>query len=369
MRSLILLMVITVFLASCKSQTKTNSLPTSERAARMEQAASVPVPSPRTTLTAAPTLSLAPEETAVTIIPLAGDVSQRGAEISGMTWYGDWLILLPQYPNFGGVDGDGRVFALSREDIMDFLSGDIPGPLTPQSIPFVAPGLSHNIAGYEGYEAIVIDSDTVYLTVEAGPSSGMTGHLVKGIIAQDLSELRVDTDQVANISSATDLPNKSDEAMLLMDERLLTIYEANGKSVNSSPVATLFDLELELVGTMPITSIEYRITDVTAVDEHGRFWAINYYFPGEPELSTEHDPLAETYGQGATHAVRDGVERLIEFQMEDDAITLVDQPPLQLELLADDLRNWEGITRLEDRGFLLVTDKFPQTILGFVPFP
>ena len=252
---------------------------------------------------------------------------------------------------------------------MDFLSGDIPGPLTPQSIPFVAPGLSHNIAGYEGYEAIVIDSDTVYLTVEAGPSSGMTGHLVKGIIAQDLSELRVDTDQVANISSATDLPNKSDEAMLLMDERLLTIYEANGKSVNSSPVATLFDVELELVGTMPITSIEYRITDVTAVDEHGRFWAINYYFPGEPELSTEHDPLAETYGQGATHAVRDGVERLIEFQMEDDAITLVDQPPLQLELLADDLRNWEGITRLEDRGFLLVTDKFPQTILGFVPFP
>jgi hypothetical protein len=32
-------------------------------------------------------------------------------------------------------------------------------------------------------------------------------------------------------------------------------------------------------------------------------------------------------------------------------------------------RNWEGLVRLDDRGFLLVTDLFPGTILGFVPAP
>ena len=32
-------------------------------------------------------------------------------------------------------------------------------------------------------------------------------------------------------------------------------------------------------------------------------------------------------------------------------------------------RNWEGIARLEGRGFLLVTDQFPDTILAFVPYP
>jgi len=36
-------------------------------------------------------------------------------------------------------------------------------------------------------------------------------------------------------------------------------------------------------------------------------------------------------------------------------------------LPGNDARNWEGIVRLDNRGFLLATDKFPTTILGFVP--
>jgi len=36
--------------------------------------------------------------------------------------------------------------------------------------------------------------------------------------------------------------------------------------------------------------------------------------------------------------------------------------------LADDgqSRNWEGIAMLDQRGFLLVTDQHPNTILAFV---
>ena len=48
-------------------------------------------------------------------------------------------------------------------------------------------------------------------------------------------------------------------------------------------------------------------------------------------------------------------------------VQLTDTPPIQLQLLSDDLRNWEGIVRLDNLGFLLVTDKFPRTMLGFVP--
>ncbi len=32
------------------------------------------------------------------------------------------------------------------------------------------------------------------------------------------------------------------------------------------------------------------------------------------------------------------------------------------------LRNWEGIVRLENRGFLLMTDKYPETLFGFVEY-
>lgn len=369
MRSLFFMAILIAFLMSCKPESKTDLARSSEKLKELNPVSTTLVPPSTNTPTALPTKSLAPQETAVIPIPLAGDASDRNAEISGMAWYGDWLILLPQYPRFGGGDGDGRIFALPREDILAFLNSDISGPLTPREIPFNAPGLSQSIAGFEGYEAIVFDIDDVYLTIEASPIEGMTGHLVKGTMAQDLSELHIDPDRLTNINSTTGLPNKSEEALLLFDNRLITIHEANGQNVNPNPVAKLFDFDLEPDGTMPMASIEYRITDVTAADENGRFWAINYFFPGEPELFAEQDPIERSYGQGDTHISRDGVERLVELQIKEGAVEIVDHPPLQLELLSGDLRNWEGITRLEGYGFLLVTDKFPETILGFVPYP
>ena len=35
---------------------------------------------------------------------------------------------------------------------------------------------------------------------------------------------------------------------------------------------------------------------------------------------------------------------------------------------SDNSRNWESIARLDDKGFLIATDKYPKMILGFVPF-
>ena len=49
-------------------------------------------------------------------------------------------------------------------------------------------------------------------------------------------------------------------------------------------------------------------------------------------------------------------------------IQRTDKSPIQLELGLLP-RNWEGIVRLDNRGFLLVTDQYPVTILAFVPSP
>jgi len=47
----------------------------------------------------------------------------------------------------------------------------------------------------------------------------------------------------------------------------------------------------------------------------------------------------------------------------------VNQPPVELELIdAQTSRNWEGIARLDKRGFLVVTDEHPGTILAFIPY-
>jgi len=308
-------------------------------------------------------------EAAVTLLPLSGPLTNRSAEVSGMAWYGDHLIILPQYPGFSSSGGDGALYALPRSDILAYLNGSNGDPLEPQPVTLNAPGLSAAIRGFEGFEAIAFDGDNVYLTIEASPSGGMRGYLVSGQISADLSELTLDTGTLTEILPQADLGNMTDETLVVAGDQLLTLYEANGANVNASPMAHLFEPSLAAAGTMPFPTIEYRITDATALDAEQRFWAINYFYPGDTKLKPGVDAIAEQYGQGPSHATSEPVERLVEFQVAESTIILVDRPPIQLELLPDDARNWEGLVRLDDLGFLLMTDTFPETLLGFVPLP
>jgi hypothetical protein len=309
-------------------------------------------------------------EQPITTIPLAvGSAAGPNAEYSGMAWYGDWLILLPQYPSRFTGGSEGAVLALARSDLLALLDGGSTQPLVPRPVPFVAPGLASAVAGFEGYEAIAFRGDRAYLTIEASPPGGMRSYLVSGQCASDLSALHLDPETLVEIPMLTQSGNKSYESLLLADDQVLAIYEANGAALSPDPAAARFDVSLAPIGFLPFPAVEYRITDVTAPDGEGCFWAINYFFPGEPELKPVVDPLAQRYGRGSTHAEAEYVERLLEFELTESGIRLIDRPPLQLALLPDEARNWEGIARLDGRGFLLVTDKFPETILAFVPSP
>jgi hypothetical protein len=151
----------------------------------------------------------------------------------------------------------------------------------------------------------------------------------------------------------------------------VTIHEVNGHIINLAPLAHIFGAnDLQLLNTISFPHIDYRITDATSLDEAGRFWAINgFTLPTNP-LGIGTEALAAKYGVGQTHRTSQAVERLVQFQYSSTGITLVDAPPVQLELMVDSARNWEGIVRLdhfEFTGFLLVTDRLPRTILAFVP--
>ena len=306
-------------------------------------------------------------ETAVQTLALAGSISDKDAEVSGMAWYNDYLILLPQYPDFAVKEDDGVIFALKKSDILAYLDGISQTPLEPIQIPFIAANLADNVDGFEGYEAVIFVDNQVYMTIEASPRGGMVGYLVTGTIEPDLSRLMLNTQKLSQISAQADINNLSDETIFVVDERLFTLYEGNGTEVTPNPVAHGFDFALTPVITVPMPHIEYRLTDATALDENNRFWAINYYFSGNWQLAPKSDPIAEIYGWGATQIDSKDVERLVEFQFDETGIQIVERPPIQLQM-SDETRNWEGIVRLDDRGFLLITDKYPDTILGFVPF-
>ncbi len=307
----------------------------------------------------------------VQLIPLAGKLAHSSAEISGLTWYGDYLIILPQYPGRFVSSGDGLVFAIAKQSIIDFLNGRSEVAIAPYEIPFSGQGMEQKIKGFQGYEAIAFLGNRAFLTIESQSGRSMLGYLVAGEIARDLSVLRLDPEILRKLPSQADIINMTDEALLVVDDKIVTMHEANGAIVNSSPAAHLFTPALKLLGTIPFPTLEYRVTDATYPDAKGRFWVINYFFPGEgPALKPAPDPLAYKYGFSNTRIFSSGVERLVELQYSKNGITFTKTKPVYLENSKQNRpRNWEGLVRLENKGFLLMTDKFPRTLLGFVPWP
>lgn len=308
-----------------------------------------------------------PLEQSIISIPLSGPVSESRSEISGMAWYGETLILLPQYPaRFG--QGDGVLFGLLKQDILAYLDGSLTTPLSPIEIPLSAPGIEQ-LQGYQGFEAIAFTGERVYLTIEAKPDK-MQGYLITGTVSPTLNEIRLDPATLITIPTPIQIDNMTDEAILITRDLLLTLYEANGILNNPAPMVHTFSLSGEPLGTLPMANLEYRLTDVTALDENNCFWAINYFYPGDTKLTPDHDPLVEHYGEGTSHANSTAVERLVKFQYTTDGIFLSDTPPIPLQLLDDNqARNWEAIAQLDQRGLLIATDKFPHTIFAFVQFP
>jgi hypothetical protein len=309
----------------------------------------------------------APEQ-AVTLLPLSGPLQSDNAELSGLAWYGEHLVMLPQYPGWEH-DGPPCLYTVSKADLLARLDHTAPGPLEPRCIVFDSGSLEKLISGFEGYEAIGFSGDQVYLTVETHRRTGK-GLLVTGRIAPDLSVLKLEASPQASLSLPAEVSNAGFEALVLGEDRLLALYEANGANVNRAPAAESFDPSMGQSRKLTLPAIEYRITDATSLDAAGRFWVMNYNYPAtQHHFKPAPDPFMAKYGTGPTHAQKPQVERLIELQVTPDGIVLTDRPPLQLQLSNEAPRNWEGLVRLDDRGFLLVTDKFPGTLLGFVPLP
>jgi hypothetical protein len=312
-----------------------------------------------------------PTETPVQVLELSGPLALPDAEVSGLAWREDQLFLMPQYPDFsttGDKTGDdGFVYTLSRSEVEQSIAQGT--PLAPRAIPFTAPGTTE-IVGFEGFEAITFLHGVPYLTIESTLDGVGLGFLVAGTLEPDLSAFHVDLERRAPVPSASGLPNLSEEALLVAGDELVVFHEANGAAPVAEPVARRFHSNFLPAGETPMPPLEYRLTDVTALDADGAFWALNFHYPGDLQLKTATDPLAEAWGQGRTHAQSGRTERLVPLQWNHAGITLRDRPPIQLEIpnprnpIA--ARNWEGVVRMGD-GFLLVTDKYPATLLGWVP--
>lgn len=306
------------------------------------------------------------EEVSILEIPLPEPLNSNDAEISGMDWYGDKLVLLPQYPSRFKQDGSSSLFYIEKADILSYIQNPTGEALTIHVIPFDEQGIQKTLKGFEGFEAIAFDGGHFFITVETKPGSNMKGYLFRGDVGDGLSSLTLDAENYQEINPQADFSNSSDEAMIVFQDSIYTFYEANGQKQNPNPVVHVFDFNLKAIGLTSVPNVEYRVTDATRVDADGYFWVMNYFYPGDTHLKPELDPIAALYGKGPSHLENEPVERLLKLHVSEAGIVLIEQAPIQFVLLpGDEARNWEGLVKLDELGFLVATDKFPKTILGF----
>jgi len=288
---------------------------------------------------------------------LEGDLSERYLEASGLTWYNGNLIILPQFPHKWDDQFDGAIYFIPKERIESYLSGENRNPIKGEKIHFVAESLDEiGKRKGSGYEGIIFVGDSIFVSIESVNGDESTSYVVSGVIDFDERIIILNANSKIEVKSQTGIHNMGEETILYNNSSIFTIHEANGKNINKSPTVTKLNKNLIEVEKISFPNVEYRITDATSVDSVGKFFAINYFYPGEfeklkPNLSEEEKDKA--------------IEQILEFQILDNEIIRTKKPPLVISKgKSKKGSNWEGIAKFNG-GFLLITDKFPETVLAY----
>ena len=313
--------------------------------------------------------------TPVLQICLAGEAASRSNEYSGLAWHGDTLYLLPQWSAAGLARARSRpgfrgpwLYRIPGAQLRDWVDGRDRRPITPERVPFDILDLA-NDPDWQGFEAIAFDGDEAALLVELGSRDRMAGLFataavdVRGGLAVHHDALRLEVPHRSN--------NHAYEALTRVGGSWLALFELNGMDPSCASEALRVGVPGSAPGAVAVEAIPYRVTDATTADAEGRFWVTQYSYR-DPQHNAEcetsiqavgcfHEPVdCDTRG-GATRSV----ERLLE--LRDDGIAIRTTGRMVQLQREERPRNWEGLARFEGRGFLVVTDEWPGSILGFVP--
>ena len=299
-----------------------------------------------------------------TLLKIGGPMKNSDEEISGMDWYNDNLILLPENLN-------GYVFAIKKTELDSRINDNDTTTIFPEQIKFNTPNYKELVPGFDSFEAIAFRGYEVYLTIEIRFVDSMSCLLARGHIDEKTLEITVPEQNLTVIDVPTFVDNMSYESLVVDKNRVIAIFEANGDSLIKAPYALSINSSANDIKKYPLPPINYRIADATKIDKNNRFWVINYFFPGDLKvLKPSNDILASKYGNGPSHSRSNRVERLIEYEIKNGKISLTKSAPIEIELEGEKTsRKWEALARYGNEGFLIATDKYPKpyTLLAFLP--
>jgi hypothetical protein len=215
---------------------------------------------------------------------------------------------------------------------------------------------------YEGLEAVLIDGEAIYLSVEtATPSPNC--YLLKGRLRHDAVVL--DTTFLVPMpkpvaADGSHIYNAGFEALAAARKQLFAFFEFNFFP-GQNYVYGFKEQRLPKTSTpskVPFAKLPFRITDVTATGPH-HFTGINYFFKGEGE-----DAVYRTLPDDATNTplITDASGfknycRLIDIEFKNNQFTWrpLWEFPEQFRSY-----NWEGLAAYHD-GYFMLNDKYTPT--------
>jgi hypothetical protein len=212
---------------------------------------------------------------------------------------------------------------------------------------------------YEGLEAMLIDGNTIYLSVEtATPSANC--YLLKGSLrpaAVDLDTTFLVTLAKPLVADGSHIYNAGFEALAQANKQLVGFFEYN--TFPGQNYAYALDKQNPSAKSsphrLPFSKLPFRITDITAVGNN-HFTALNYFFKGGGEDAVYRTPATDVTN---TKLITDASGfknycRLVDITFKNNRFTW--QP---LWEFPEQYRgyNWEGMAAYKS-GYFIINDKY-----------
>ena len=145
-----------------------------------------------------------------------------------------------------------------------------------------------NINGcpYEGLEAIIIDGNEVYLSVETTETS-LNCYIVKGYLNDTSlimnSSFLLPVPRFKNVDGSF-IPNAGFESVVKVNDFLFSFFEFNYFNSNNK-VCVIDKYSFQVANCLhylPMNKLPFRLTDITCIGSN-HFTAINYFYKGDED--------------------------------------------------------------------------------------
>jgi hypothetical protein len=294
-------------------------------------------------------------------LSLPKEISDSNNQFSGLYVYKEKLFLMSESRLQDSAEG--KLYSINLSDL-EIKIADTSYELPCQkyhlyNLKVLMGKINDQCQDYEGLEAIIIDNNDVYLSVETETASCKC-YLVKGHLND--TAVIMNTDFLLPLSKplaadGSHIYNAGFEAMAKSDDQIFAFFEYNYFPSNNYVylLNNQFLLNKGRPDPIPINKLAFRVTDITFTGKN-HFTAINFFFNGDDGETIYRAPAGD---RKSNELIKDKVGyhnycRLIDIELNGDKFTWKPLWEFPAQYMNS---NWEGIASFKD-DYFLINDKF-----------